>query len=103
MKPLFHPLIAVWPLNLFEGLPPDPKDYTVADLPLILANIIQLLLILIAVLAVIYIIYAGIKYIISEGDPGKIAEAKTGITNAIIGLVLSSVAYLIVDFIASRF
>lgn len=77
--------------------------HSVWQLPIVLGNIVEILLSLISILAVVYITYAGIQYITSNGDPSKTAAAKTSITNAVIGLVLSGAAYLIVDFIAGRF
>jgi len=76
---------------------------SLAQLPIIIANVIQMLLTLIAALAVLFIVYAGIQYIISEGDPTKTANAKIAITNSVVGLLLSASAYLIIDFVASRF
>lgn len=88
--------------NLFAPLHGQPIT-SINQLPLIVAGVIQILLIVIAALAVIFITVSGIQYIISEGDPNKTANAKNGIKNAIIGLIMASSAYLIVQFLASRF
>ena len=88
--------------NVFAPLKgQDPS--TLNQLPLIVAGIIQILLIVIAALAVIFIIVASIQYITSEGDPAKTANAKNAIKNAIIGVVLSASAYLIVSYLAGQF
>ena len=49
--------------------------------------------------AIIFVIYGGYKYILSAGEPGKVAMAKTIITNSLIGLVISILATVIVNTI----
>ena len=44
-------------------------------------------------------IIAGVQYMISAGDPGKVATAKKAILYAIIGLIVSLSAYAITNFI----
>ncbi|HEX7259510.1 MAG TPA: hypothetical protein VF272_01100 [Candidatus Saccharimonadia bacterium] len=76
-------------------------DFTSIDqIGIVIANVIQILLVLTGILAVIFIIYAGILYIVSQGEAAKTASAKTALLNAVIGLILSSAAYLIVGFVA---
>ena len=49
--------------------------------------------------AIMLVIYGGFKYILSAGEPGKVALAKTIITNALIGLVIAILATVIVNTI----
>lgn len=51
------------------------------------------------IVAVIIIIMAGIQYITSTGDPGKVSQAKTIIMNAIIGLLIVVLAAAIVNLV----
>lgn len=99
--------VAAFPPDLYAGVNRDSHGHlqptSITDIFTILANIIEILLSLITVLAVIFVIYAGIQYITSSGDPGKTATAKSGITNAAVGIILSAGAYLIIDFLAGRF
>lgn len=99
--------IAAFPPSLYAGVPRDGsgnlQPQSITDIYIIIGNVIEILLSLIAVLAVIFVIYAGIQYITSSGDPVKTATAKSTITNAAIGIILSAGAYLIVDFLARRF
>lgn len=53
----------------------------------------------VGVLAVGIIIFGGIRYMISQGDPGKIKKAKDTILYAVIGLVIALSAYGITMFI----
>lgn len=88
-------------LGIFHNVHLD--DLSVNTIALIIANIIQLLLALGAALAVILITYAGVRYATAQGDAGQVKEAKGTITNAIVGLILSSASFLVVDFIARQF
>lgn len=47
--------------------------------------------------ALIFTIYGGFKYILSTGEPGKVALAKTIITNSLIGLAIAVLATVIVN------
>lgn len=57
----------------------------------------------IGVLAVIGIVLAGIQYITSQGDPGKMAKAKNRIIQVVIGLVIYAVMYAALYFLVPGF
>jgi hypothetical protein len=76
---------------------------SIYDIPVVIGNVIQIVMILTGALAVIFVSYAGVQYIVSQGDPQKTKDAKNTITYAIFGLVLSASAYLLVTFVLSRF
>lgn len=65
----------------------------------IILNISADISLLVGYAAIIFLIYGGFKYILSAGEPGKVAMAKTIITNAIIGLVIAILATVIVNTI----
>jgi hypothetical protein len=52
--------------------------------------------------AVFYVIYGGLQYVISQGEPDKTRGAKNTITNALVGLVIASVAIAVVSFLGSQ-
>lgn len=54
-------------------------------------------------IAVIIIIIGGITYITSNGDASRVKQAKDIILYAIVGLVVTIIAYAIVHFVASTF
>lgn len=62
-------------------------------------NIISVVLSVIGVLAVGVMIYGGVMYIMSTGDAAKVNRAKHIIMYGLIGLVVSLLAYLIVQFV----
>lgn len=49
-------------------------------------------------IAFISIIWFGIKYITSNGDPKKAGEARSGLSNVIIGVIVVVAAYAIIKF-----
>lgn len=54
---------------------------------------------LIGLICVVMIIVGGIRYMTSQGDSGTIAKAKNTILYAIIGLVVTLFAFVIVNFV----
>lgn len=52
-------------------------------------------------LAVIYLVYSGILYITAAGNPDAAKKGQQGIVNAIIGLVIIVLAYVIVNVVIS--
>jgi glucan phosphoethanolaminetransferase (alkaline phosphatase superfamily) len=69
------------------------------DLMDIIATIIQIAFALAGLVATFYLIMGGYNYITSGGDPEAAEGAKVMITNAIIGMVVILVSYLIVEFV----
>ncbi len=66
-----------------------------------ISEIIGFIASLLAVLAILVIIIAGIIYITSGGDEGRIATAKSWITYAIVGLVIALLAWVIVNAVSA--
>lgn len=48
----------------------------------------------------IFFIYGGFQLFLSAGDPKKVSEGKTTITNALVGFVIVFVAFWIVQLIS---
>ena len=74
----------------------QPSNYTTT-----IQNIIMMVLFVASVACVGFIMYGGIMYIMSAGDPGKTKLAMSTVTNAIIGLVLAFLAYLITTLVVN--
>jgi hypothetical protein len=51
--------------------------------------------------AVAYVIYGGIQYVVSQGEPDKTKNAKNTIMNALIGMVVASIAIAVVSFVGN--
>lgn len=59
------------------------------------------ILYIVGIIAVIMLIIGGIKYVVSGGDSKKVTDAKNTVLYAIIGLVISFLAFAIVNFVIS--
>ncbi len=64
---------------------------------------INLLLITVSVLSLFFLIWGGIKWILSGGEKQGIEAARATITYAIIGLVISLSAFLIINVVGNLF
>lgn len=80
-----------------------PRISGIADVWLIVAAIIEMLLRIGALAAVVFVLWGGIQFIISHGEPEKTSKAQSTIINALIGLVISVGAATVVSFVAGKF
>ena len=64
-------------------------------------QITNTILYIVGIIAVIMLIIGGIKYVISGGDSKKVTDAKNTVLYAIIGLIISLLAFAIVNFVIS--
>lgn len=62
-------------------------------------TLINTLLFIVGALSVIMIIVGGVFYAISNGDAGKVTKAKNTILYAVVGLVVSFIAFALVNWI----
>ena len=62
---------------------------------------LSILLLVIGVATVFYVIWAGLQYVTSAGNPEKAKAGRTGVLNAIIGIVVIVCAYGAVRFAIS--
>jgi hypothetical protein len=79
-----------------------PTQIQVSGLQADLENIwdkVQLYFGVLGGLAMLYIIWNGIRYVTSQGDPKKSAEAKQAIIQAVLGVALIVAAGVVVAFI----
>jgi hypothetical protein len=65
-------------------------------------DIIGILSFFVGVLSAIFIIVAGIRYATSSGNSQRTEGAKQTLTYAVIGLIISVLAFSIVNFIAAK-
>jgi len=61
--------------------------------------IVNVLLFLVGIISVVMLIYGGVKYSTSSGDQARVTSAKNTIMYAIVGLIVSILAFAIVNFI----
>lgn len=80
-----------------------PRINTLNDVWRIVAGIIDILLYIGGIAAVLYIIYGGIRFISSQGQPDKIANARQTIIYSAAGLIIAIMARTIVQYVFARF
>lgn len=78
-----------------------PDDLTGSDG--IINTVINTMLFIVGILSVIMIIYAGIRYATAHGDKGQVESAKNTLIYAIVGLVVSILAYALVNWVTGLF
>lgn len=66
-------------------------------------TIVNVILFLVGAISVIMLIYGGIKYTTSAGDTSKVTSAKNTIMYAIVGLIISILAFAIINFVVGSF
>lgn len=72
------------------------------DLMSLVTNILNAVFLIIGIIAVVVIIIGGVNYTTSQGDPSKVKKAKDTILYGIIGLIVSLLAYAIVNFVLTN-
>lgn len=69
----------------------------------VLSNVITLAFVIAALIALAFLIFGGIKWILSGGDKSKVEEARGTIVAALVGLVITFLAYFIINIVFSIF
>lgn len=90
------------PCNLAMGSKPPgmcDEEHTEETLIETISNVLDTVYLWVGIIAVIFIIIGGINYTMSQGDPGKVKKAKDTILYGIVGLVVSLLAFAIVQFV----
>ena len=99
--------LPVWYKHLSEAKPgggcTEIAFTSIYDLFKILAAVVEIALRLGVLLAVGFIIFAGIQWIVSQGDPQGITKARDTLVNAIIGLIITMLATIVVSIVTGRF
>lgn len=66
-------------------------------------TITNVMLFLIGAISVIMLMIGGIWYIVSGGDATRVQEAKNTILYAIVGIIVTLLAYAAIDFVIDAF
>lgn len=78
----------------------SPENVATIDcVPIILQNVINFLIGFAGILSMLLIVWAGIRFVMSEGDKEKIVNARKTLTYALLGLLLVALAFVILNFI----
>lgn len=68
----------------------------------IIDNILNIVFYIMGSLAVVMIIVGAIRFLTSNGDPGKNKQARMTIAYAVVGLIVVISAYAIVNWVLGR-
>jgi hypothetical protein len=79
-----------------SGLPDSTLDQAVV------ARLITIALMGGAIISVFYIVLGALRYTVSGGDPAGIKSAKNTIVYAVLGLIVTSAATAVVNFVIFR-
>ncbi len=93
------PLLAIKITNPADGWFIEKGDNTFAALIMFLIN--GVLLPIAALISMAFIIYGGFQYITSRGDEELAASGKKTLTNAIIGLAIVILSYVMVAVVVN--
>lgn len=69
------------------------------DASTLLGNVLDITYFFAGTVAVLVIIGAGLMYVTSTGDPGRIKTAKNAIIYAVVGLIAVMLAFVITAFV----
>lgn len=87
--------------DVCDDFPDDPGCASGGSLYDSYTSILNTVLATVGVISVVVIIISGIMITTSAGDPGKVKKARSAIVYAIVGLVISLLAFAIVNFVLS--
>ena len=92
-----QPALARWGVEFFEN---KEEFITGTEAQPVITRVILYMMDLIAFLSLAFIIFGAIRYVISAGNEQQIAQSKKIILYAIIGLVISILAIVIINAVA---
>lgn len=93
MLPAFGPITLN---NPFNKLTNEPSGFST-----LLNNVISMLVALAGIALFAYLLMGGFQFVTAGGDKVQIDGAKKTITNAVIGIVIMSVAFLLVKILSA--
>ena len=88
------------PITWIPSISGNLADRSLQD---IIVDVINWLIGASVLVCVVMLVWAGYSYMTAGGDEGKVQKATKTLTNAIIGLVISLLALVLVNFIRNTF
>ena len=82
-----------------EAARADGMPYNLIGPDGVFTQVTNTVLYIVGIVSVVMLIYGGLRYVISGGDSKKVTDAKNTILYAIIGLIISILAFAIVNFV----
>lgn len=79
-----------------------PDDAPCSELTVLITRISNTILLIVGVVAVLMLIIGGFQYITSAGNTETVGKAKNTILYAIIGILVTLLAYALVQYVITR-
>ena len=83
--------------NLSNVLNPSTTEVSLSDL---VTRVIGWVMVVAGILAFFYLVYSGILYVTAAGNPEQAKKGQQGLINAVIGIVVIMLSYVILSAIA---
>ena len=84
-----------------DTFPSGAPTTGVSDLSNLYSSLATLLWQIVAIVALVMFVIAGILFLLSQGDPGKVATARQFVLWGVVGIVVALLAYSIVGIVTS--
>ena len=85
-----------------DPLPDTPSETSLFGGGSLFENVANTLLFLVGAISVIMLIIGGFRYVVSAGDANAVTGAKNTILYAIVGIIVSFLAFAAVRFVMNR-
>ena len=110
---LFEKLLLMWTTRVeaadagtiatgLQGNPLMPTTLTDMTMKGLLTTAIQWLVWIAGILAFFYLVYSGILYVTAAGNPDQAKKGQQGLINAVIGIIVIVMAWVILKAISSE-
>lgn len=100
------PTYAIFDLSMMDGANSARGIDQATDLfgaTGIFTTVSNVMLFIVGAISVIMIVIGGLRYVISGGNTANVTAAKNTILYAIVGLIVSMLAYAVINFVISSF
>ena len=78
-----------------------PNVLAADSIPTVITNLQNWLIGILAGLATLFLVLGGVRYVISNGNPGEVEKAKTAFKSAAIGYCLAVLAPIVIAILKS--
>ncbi|MGB9911497.1 MAG: pilin [Microgenomates group bacterium] len=96
-------LVVISDIRQYLEASPTIKSWINLDIQLVVSNLINLALTIALIAFILLLLIGGIRWITSGGDKEAVAKAKSTITAALIGLIITFSAWAILRFVRGFF
>ena len=94
---------SISPCDNAQGISQVLCKFTGSNMGNIIGGILNVMFIIAIIFTLIYLVWGGLRWILSEVDKTKVAEARSHILAAVIGLIVVFLSYFIITLILSVF